>query len=76
MRRQDAARPACVEIAEIRLLARLAFEQDAGDQKPAQNEKQIDADPQRRFQGVLREHGEHRDGAQAVELHDAAGVRG
>jgi hypothetical protein len=36
---QDAANTPRVEVAEIRLLARLAFQQSAGDQKTAQHEE-------------------------------------
>lgn len=74
VRRQDAAHAARIEVAEIGLPARLALEQDAGDQKAAQHEEQVDTHPQRRFERVLREHGEHGEGAQAIELDDAVGM--
>lgn len=45
IRRHDAAHAACVEIAEVRFAARLALEQDAGDQQAAQHEEQVNADP-------------------------------
>src|SRR5206468_535930 len=70
---EDSLRSAHVEVPKIAsCVLVLAVQQNTGNQKPAQNEKQVDTHPGHgKVDRVIQEHEQEGDGPQSVKLRDS-----